>query len=171
MIQRRALQRFRQVQRPPGDGVRVVAGSVSLASGSRRMLTHSAAPPFQTGPAALGSGLGRGKAALYSVSARSSALPAMASASSRALYPSHPARAECSLTPLLLLSKPDPLRWAPVWGAAKPRFTAFPPGPGLSRRWRPCCSICTRPAGPAGKDWLFCPLRTCIWRTGRYFPG
>ena len=29
-------------------------------------------------------------------------------------------KAESSFTALLLLSKPDPLRWAPVWSAAAP---------------------------------------------------
>ncbi len=42
----------------------VVASSISLASAFRRKLTHCAAPPLPTGPAALGSGWGPKKVAI-----------------------------------------------------------------------------------------------------------
>jgi len=126
----------------------VVASFVSLATAFFRSeqtpsRTHSAAPPFQIEPAALGFNLGflfLGQSPFGFVSGNSLRLLPKTALTSLPLLPNPkhlasdlffsfsrtsyrlrrrffvPNKRHRALTPLLLLSKLNPLRWASIWG-------------------------------------------------------
>ena len=60
-----------------------------------------------------------------------------APSSSQAPYPSLPAKAESSLISLLLLSKPNPLRWASVW------YSSFSGNTAERSAWSHCHAACS----------------------------